>query len=129
MTYQKIIILSLIFPFILFCTEEPNNYESRAQHLFENIMCPVCDGQTISESQSELSKNMRNMVRDKLDEGLTNNEILAYFKSKYGTSVLANPPKSGFYYTVWLVPILVLPILFLGLLVLMNFFINSKKDF
>ena len=129
MSYKKSIFLSLIIPLMVFCTDKSNDSETRAQNLFENLMCPVCDGQTISESQSELSKNMRNMVRKKLDEDLTNNEILDYFESKYGTSVLANPPKSGFYYTVWIVPIFLLPILFLGLLILIGNFINPKKDF
>ena len=115
--------------FTIFCTNQLSDNESRSQYLFENLMCPVCDGQTISESQSQLSKNMRSIVRIKLEEGLTNEEILEYFQSKYGTSILSNPPKSGFYSIVWLVPIIVLPIIFLGLLFLIRTFTNPKKDY
>ena len=83
----------------------------------------------IRDETDPLYKNMRDIVRIKLDEGLTNEEILQYFQSKYGTSILSNPPKSGFYFTVWLVPIIVLPIIFLGLLFLIKTFINPPKDY
>ena len=129
MSHLKITSLSFKMFFTIFCNNQLNDNESRAQYLFDNLMCPVCDGQTISESQSQLSKNMRDIVRIKLDEGLTTEEILQYFQSKYGTSILSNPPKAGFYFTVWLVPIIVLPIIFLGLLFLIKTFINPQKDY
>ena len=127
MPYLKSILLCSIIPFSIFCSNQINDDENRAQYLFENIMCPVCDGQTISESQSQLAKNMRDIVRIKIEEGSTDDQI-DYFKSKYGTSVLSNPPKSGFYFTVWLVPIIVLPSIFIGLLFLIRSLINPKKE-
>ena len=54
MPYLKSILLCSIIPFSIFCSNQINDDENRAQYLFENIMCPVCDGQTISESQSQL---------------------------------------------------------------------------
>ena len=128
MPYLKSILSCSIIPFSIFCSNQINDDENRAQYLFENIMCPVCDGQTISESQSQLAKNMRDIVRIKIEEGSTDDQILDYFKSKYGTSVLSNPPKSGFYFTVWLVPIIVLPSIFIGLLFLIRSLINPKKE-
>ena len=91
MSHLKITSLSFMMFFTIFCNNQLNDNESRAQYLFDNLMCPVCDGQTISESQSQLSKNMRDIVRIKLDEGLTNEEILQYFQSKYGTSITYTP--------------------------------------
>ncbi|MEE8469843.1 MAG: cytochrome c-type biogenesis protein CcmH, partial [Dehalococcoidia bacterium] len=77
-----------------------------AQDIYRNLMCPLCPGQTIEQSQSELSAQMRFVVREKLAQGETREEILQFFVERYGESVLAAPAKSGFSLIVWLTPIL-----------------------
>ncbi len=68
-------------------------------------MCPLCAGQTIEQSQSELSAQMRAIVREKLQQGETKEEILQFFVERYGEKVLAAPPKSGFNLIAWITPI------------------------
>ncbi|MGQ0794421.1 MAG: cytochrome c-type biogenesis protein [Deltaproteobacteria bacterium] len=68
------------------------------------LFCPVCQGQTVEESNSALAKDMRGIVRKKLEQGATKEEILAYFVGRYGESILASPPPRGVNWLLWLAP-------------------------
>ena len=70
------------------------------------LMCPVCSGQTIDQSVAEISRQMRRVVREMLAEGASRDQILQFFVDRYGTGVLAAPPKSGLNLVVWVVPVL-----------------------
>jgi cytochrome c-type biogenesis protein CcmH/NrfF len=70
------------------------------------LMCPVCPAQTIDQTEVPLAKQMRAQVRELLASGVTRDEVLAWFSApeRYGPSVLAEPPRSGFYLIAWIVP-------------------------
>lgn len=95
--------------------EQPQSLEKQAQEIYSSLMCPLCPGQTIDQSSSELSTQMRLLVREKLAQGETREEILQFFVERYGETVLAAPVKSGFNLIVWITPVLVL---FIGGIVL-----------
>jgi cytochrome c-type biogenesis protein CcmH len=78
--------------------------DARAAALYSGIMCPQCNGQTISQSHAQIAKTMRQMVRERLKSGDTDDEIYAFMVSAFGRSVLASPPTSGVALTVWIVP-------------------------
>ena len=78
--------------------------ERRAQQLNKVIMCPVCPGESIDQSQNTLASQMRAIVAEKLDEGWTEGQIKKFFVDRYGPSVLLEPPSSGFNLMVWLLP-------------------------
>ena len=78
--------------------------EATATALDKQIICPVCPGETLNQSQATLAKQMRAIVRERLAAGQSPDEITAYFVSVYGPSVLAQPPTSGVALAVWLVP-------------------------
>ena len=80
--------------------------EREAQAIDKLLICPVCPGETIDQAQAELASQMRQVVREKLGQGLTRSQVLDYFSDprRYGTSVLASPPKSGFNLLVWILP-------------------------
>ena len=84
--------------------------EERAQALDKELMCPVCPSETIDQSQVELGKQMRAIVRERLADGESEQEIKDFFVDRYGDSVLAAPPARGFNIVVWVVAGLVLPI-------------------
>lgn len=88
------------------CSSLPRtlSLDEQAQDIDRSLMCPLCAGQTIAESQSELSAQMRAVVREKLEQGATKEEILQFFVDRYGEGVLAAPAKSGFNLVVWLAP-------------------------
>ena len=84
--------------------------EERAQALNKELMCPVCPSETIDQSQVELGKQMRAIVREKLADGESEQEIKDFFVDRYGDSVLAAPPARGFNVVAWVVAGLALPI-------------------
>ncbi|MBI4303624.1 MAG: cytochrome c-type biogenesis protein CcmH, partial [Chloroflexi bacterium] len=85
--------------------ERTPSLDEKAQDIYGSLMCPLCPGQTIGESQSELSAQMRALVREKLEQGETKEEILQFFVERYGEGVLAAPAKSGFNLIAWFAPV------------------------
>lgn len=85
-------------------TPSAEELEEKAQGIDKSLMCPICPGETIDQSQSTLAKQMQTIVREKLAQGESREEILQFFVDKYGPSVLAEPPKRGFNLLVWVVP-------------------------
>ena len=79
--------------------------EERAQSIDKSLICPVCPGETIDQAQVELARQMRAAVREKLAQGWDRDQILQFFVDRYGESVLAAPPKSGFNLIAWVVPL------------------------
>jgi cytochrome c-type biogenesis protein CcmH len=59
------------------------------------LMCPVCAGQTVAESDSSLAREMKGIIRQKLQAGETSDQILGYFVGQFGESVLAEPRPGG----------------------------------
>ncbi|MCL0028976.1 cytochrome c-type biogenesis protein CcmH [Dehalococcoidia bacterium] len=78
--------------------------EQRAYSLNEAIMCPVCPGESIDQSQNPLAVQMRAIVIDKLTEGWSGQQIKHFFVERYGPSVLLAPPAEGISLTAWIVP-------------------------
>ena len=94
------------------CAEDrPLTLEERAQGVDKQLICPYCPAETIDQAQVPQAREMRAFVREKLTEGWTDQQILDYFSApeRYGTRVLAEPPKSGPTLTIWLLP----PVVFL----------------
>ena len=113
--------LGLAITVLLSCASvEPKpSLEGRAVNLDQRLICPVCPSETIDQSQTELAKQMRNVVRQQLQEGYSDRQIEEYFVSRYGERVLASPSNSGIGLLVWIFPPLVVGIgLFVFLLVL-----------
>ena len=78
--------------------------ERRASELNKSIMCPVCPGESIDQSQNALAAQMRAIVDEKLEEGWSEEQIKDFFVERYGPSVLLEPPPEGFGITAWIVP-------------------------
>ena len=78
--------------------------ERRASALNKSIMCPVCPGESIDQSQNPLAAQMRAIVDEKLALGWSEREIKDFFVERYGPSVLMEPPSAGFGIAAWIVP-------------------------
>lgn len=78
--------------------------EQRAQALNRSIMCPVCPGESIDQSQVALAVQMRGIVNEKLADGWSDRRIREFFVERYGPSVLLEPPTEGVSLAVWLLP-------------------------
>lgn len=84
--------------------DEGKSIDDQTKEISYLLMCPVCQGQSVGESNSNLAQDMRGIIRKQLEEGKTKEEILAYFVSSYGESILASPPPKGINWLLWLLP-------------------------
>lgn len=103
------LVVTVIMPLVVAgCSvhQRTQSVDEIAQDIYRSLMCPLCAGQTIEQSQSELSVQMRATVREKLAQGWTKDEILQFFVERYGEVVLAVPSKSGFSLAIWIAPII-----------------------
>lgn len=86
------------------CSSAEPTVEARARKLDNDLICPVCPGETIDQSQVQIAKDMKRIVREKLAAGESEEEIKDFFVDRYGPSVLAAPPASGFNAALWVLP-------------------------
>ena len=84
--------------------EDVPDLERRAQAINRDLMCPVCPGESIDQSQNPVAVQMRGIVVERLRDGWTEDEIKAYFVESYDSRVLMEPPRSGPNLLAWLVP-------------------------
>jgi len=80
--------------------------EERVREVASELRCVVCQNLSVADSPSDLAKEMRNLVREQVQQGKSREEIQAYFVSRYGEYVLLSPPKRGFNLLVWGLPFL-----------------------
>ncbi|MGH6986320.1 MAG: cytochrome c-type biogenesis protein [Caulobacteraceae bacterium] len=66
--------------------------ETRAESLFREFRCLVCQGESIAESNAPLAGDLRLIVRQQVAEGRTNSQIRAWMEARYGPFVLLRPP-------------------------------------
>ncbi|MCC6773933.1 MAG: cytochrome c-type biogenesis protein CcmH [Gemmatimonadaceae bacterium] len=79
--------------------------EERTRDVASQLRCPVCQGNSIQDSPSELAQEMKGVVRDQLAAGKTPDEVRQYFVDKYGEWILLEPKASGFNLVVYLLPL------------------------
>lgn len=97
--------LFLLLAFIAFHVDA-DTLEDQVADISGELMCPVCEGQSVAESNAQLARDMRTAIKTKLLEGKSKEEIIDYFVSSYGETVLASPPPRGFSVILWLLPVL-----------------------
>lgn len=83
--------------------EIPAN-EVRSGKLNKVIMCPICPGESIDQATNDLSIQMRGIVRDQIEDGWSDEQILQFWIDRYGPSVILEPPRQGFGLVAWLLP-------------------------
>jgi cytochrome c-type biogenesis protein CcmH len=81
----------------------PPQAQANLPDIEDQVMCPVC-GTALNLSFSPQADRERAFIRHEIAQGKTEDEIIDDLVAQYGTSVLAEPPKSGFDLTAWLVP-------------------------
>lgn len=82
--------------------------EKRVMALSEQLRCLVCQNQTIADSNAELAVDLRQQVREKLGQGMSDEQVAAYLVQRYGDFVLYRPPLRGSTWLLWFGPLLLL---------------------
>ncbi len=82
--------------------------EARAREVSKHLRCVQCQNETIDESDAQIARDMRILVRQKITAGDSNEEILDYMVSRYGDYVLLRPRFQTNTLILWLGPFAVL---------------------
>ena len=94
----------IIFFLISTCLVGEENIKDK---ILKNLRCLVCQGQTISDSNSDFAQIIKSVVKDKIQDGMTEKEIYNFLSEKYGDWILFNPPlKKNSYIILWFLPYL-----------------------
>jgi cytochrome c-type biogenesis protein CcmH len=78
--------------------------ETRARALFKELRCVVCQSESLDDSQADLARDMRKLVREQIATGQSDDAIKAYFTARYGDFVLLKPPVAPYTWAVWFGP-------------------------
>jgi cytochrome c-type biogenesis protein CcmH len=113
--YRLLIILLLLVLQLAPCRAvEPDEIlpdpvlESRARSLSAGFRCLVCQNQSIDDSDAPLARDLRLLIRERLNAGDTDREIKSYVVSRYGDFVLLKPPFKAHTLLLWVSPFLLL---------------------
>ena len=82
--------------------------EKRVMALAEELRCLVCQNQTIADSHAELAIDLKNQVREKLAQGMSDKDVVDYMVQRYGDFVRYRPPVKAATWLLWFGPFLLL---------------------
>jgi cytochrome c-type biogenesis protein CcmH len=82
--------------------------ETRARAISAELRCMVCQNQSIDDSNAELAKDLRVLVRDRIRAGDSDQQVMEYIVSRYGDFVLLKPPVAFNTLMLWGMPVLLL---------------------
>jgi cytochrome c-type biogenesis protein CcmH len=82
--------------------------EARAEHIGEQLRCPVCKTESIEESDADFTQDLRRVVRERVAAGDTDSQVLDYMHARYGDFILLKPPFEPSTWALWLAPPLLL---------------------
>ncbi|MBF0125195.1 MAG: cytochrome c-type biogenesis protein CcmH [Magnetococcales bacterium] len=88
--------------------QQESAQEARVRAIAVQLRCAVCQNQSIYESNSDLAKDMLLLIRDKINQGESDNAIRKYFYDRYGDYIYLEPVKEGRNWILWGGPLLAL---------------------
>lgn len=98
--------------------------EARAREVGKQLRCVVCQNQSIDDSNAELARDMRVLVRERIQAGDSNDQVVAYMVDRYGDFVLLDPPFKASTVVLWVGPGVIAVLGALGVVL----FYRRRKD-
>ena len=115
-----LIIISLLIYNLSYAS--PNN--DLENKIFKNLRCLICQGQSVYDSQSDFAESMKIVIREKLGEGMSEDQIYFYLKEKYGAWLLYDPELNKNTFLLWSIPLV---LFLLGGAIIIRKFVVLKK--
>ncbi len=82
--------------------------EARARNIMTGIRCLVCQNQSIEDSNADLARDLRSIVRERVEAGDNDDQVRAYLVARYGDWVLLKPPFNAKTFFLWFAPLIFL---------------------
>ena len=119
------IVIYIIFLLLAFSKSSFSNDQKLENKINKNLRCLICQGQSIYDSQSDFAESMKLVVKQKIESGMSEEEIYSFFKMQYGEWILYDPQFNTKNFALWLLPILVF--LVGGIIILTKFGVLKKR--
>jgi cytochrome c-type biogenesis protein CcmH len=106
LTVSAVLLLSFIAVFGSLSAQDTEVTDNEVNDVAKDIYCPVCENTPLDVCATQACADWRELIRSKLSEGQSREEIFDYFARQYGDGVLANPPSRGVSLVIlWVLPI------------------------
>ena len=109
---RGLLLVTLLITVPLLAYDRAADMQPQDMFLFEEISkqlrCPTCQGLSAWESETRFANQIKDIVKQKINAGLTRAEILEFFTTRYGLWILRSPPSQGVVGLAWWLPLVLL---------------------
>ena len=102
------------------------NVEQKVIEISKKLRCPVCQTQSINDSDTSLARDIKKSIETQLLMGEKEEQVIAHITQRYGSYVLFEPPMKSGSYLLWLLPII---ILLLGVVFIWRFLFSVRSRY
>ena len=122
----KLISFSFLLLILINNSVLADNKISKVDSISKNLRCLICQGQSVYDSRSEFAISVKDLIKKKIEEGNSDNDIYEYLKNKYGDWIMYEPELDKKTLLLWILPLILF--VFGGLLIFKKAFINYNKN-
>jgi|TARA_B100000123_G_C25356498_1_gene265138 cytochrome c-type biogenesis protein CcmH len=112
----RFVVLFLIVFQALYTISFSNENKINIDNISKNLRCLICQGQSIYDSQSEFALSMKKLIKNKISNGASEEEVYSFLKQKYGEWIVYDPEVNKNTILLWGIPLILF--MFGGLLIL-----------
>ena len=99
-----VLLIAALWSYMAFTASTHQTLDQHVQHLGAQLKCPVCQGESVADSSSDRAQQIRASIREQIQAGQSDQQIIQYFSDRYGDQIVWSPPWWGFSLLAWLVP-------------------------
>ena len=105
---------NFLFLIIVFLLNQQDSFalfsQDREIKIYKNIRCLACQGQSLNDSNSDFANDLKKVIKEKLNNNETDQEIYTYLTARYGDWILFDPPVKKSTLLLWFFPVFILVI-------------------
>ncbi|MBA2286560.1 MAG: cytochrome c-type biogenesis protein CcmH [Ktedonobacteraceae bacterium] len=101
-------VVAAIWSAMLLGSPQQPTLDQRVADVASQLKCPICQGESVQDSSSELAQQMRGVIRQQLQSGRSEQQVIQYFVDRYGEQIVLAPRRQGFTLLAWLAPLVLL---------------------
>jgi cytochrome c-type biogenesis protein CcmH len=101
-------LIAAIWTSMLLVKARQQTLDQHVHAIAAQLKCPVCQNESVANSSSWVAQQMRAVIRQQIQEGKSDQQIIQYFEQRYGNGIVWAPQWQGFGLLTWLVPVALL---------------------
>ena len=102
----RFVVLFLIVFQALYTISFSNENKINIDNISKNLRCLICQGQSIYDSQSEFALSMKKLIKNKISNGASEEEVYSFLKQKYGEWIVYDPEINKNTILLWVLPLI-----------------------